>query len=311
MDGVVEAAADERTLGTANTAFPQATGSPAGNRVSGLLGEAPVERLLGELQQELRPVGALEHIMVRDLARKAAGMDLFDSAARAATRQSAAAISELLAATGASEWSPDAVLAGAVAAEGPDRLTRHGLVQTRGFYRALKTLNELRTMRDAAANDAAANLPNMPPAFASEAACEAFLAERFQRGLCACATCGETGGYLQSARKAWECAGCSRQVGLRTGTVMARSPLPLLVWFDAVRWLFWRPTISAAELAVKLGLTRLTTVRTLACRIRAAMAHEKASSRLAGLDEHFARGAPAARCAPEPGAPPQRVGRNP
>ena len=293
MDRVDDSGADESAFGATRSASPQATGSPADNRVHGLLGEAPVERLLGELQQELRPVGALEHIMVRDLARKAAGMDLFDSAARAATRQSAAAISELLATTGAMEWSPDAVLAGAVAAEGPDRLTRHGLVQTRGFYRALKTLHELRTIRNAVANDAAANLPNMPAAFASEAACEAFLVERFQRGLCACASCGETGGYLQSARKAWECAGCSRQVGLRTGTVMARSPLPLMVWFEGVRWLLWRPTISAAELAEKLGLARLTTVRTLASRIRDAMAHEDASSRLAGLDAHFARAAAA------------------
>ena len=60
------------------------------------------------------------------------------------------------------------------------------------------------------------------------------------------------------------------QIGLRSNTVMAHSPISLRQWFDAVRLLLWRPTIGAVELAEKVGLTRLATARSMMAKIRTA-----------------------------------------
>ena len=70
---------------------------------------------------------------------------------------------------------------------------------------------------------------------------------------------------------------------------MAKSSIPLLVWFEAIRHLLWQPTITAAELADKLNIQRLATVRSLSKKIRTALMAENASELLAGLDERYAK----------------------
>ena len=129
----------------------------------------------------------------------------------------------------------------------------------------------------------------MPPlGFGDESACERYLADRLRRGVVRCPKCGDRNGCVISTRKCWECRGCKFQLGLRANTVMARSPVSLRLWFDAIRILLWRPTIGAAELAEKIGLERMATVRSMMVKIRTAMAADNASERLAGLDRHFA-----------------------
>ena len=129
----------------------------------------------------------------------------------------------------------------------------------------------------------------MPPAFVSEAACEAYLANRLRNEVHHCGKCGKSNGCFLPSRKVWECRACRAQTGLRTGTVMAGSPLPLLVWFNAIRLLLWRPTTGTADLADQVGLRRMTTVRAMVRRIREAMGADDASAQLAGLDQYFAR----------------------
>ena len=79
-------------------------------------------------------------------------------------------------------------------------------------------------------------------------------------------------------------------MGPRTGTVAADSPLPLLVWFTAIRLLLGNPTMGTTELGIKLGISRSTTVRNMARKIMAAMAEENASELLAGLDIYYSPG---------------------
>ena len=124
--------------------------------------------------------------------------------------------------------------------------------------------------------------------FLTEAACEDYLKRRFDKGCYRCPRCGSRRGHYIPSRRCWECSGCKRQTGLRAGTVAADSPLPLVVWFAAIRLLLWQPTVGTAELRIKLGISRSTTVRQLAHKIRAAMAEENASELLAGLDIHYA-----------------------
>jgi hypothetical protein len=240
---------------------------------------------LAQFLAELKPVGPIELGIVRDLARRAAGMQRWGEGTLALFRQTADAVQDTLASTAeSSDQLTDAVLAGVVASDGIDRAERHSLNQSRGFYRALGKLQEYQARR-LVSKDSAAAAPPAP--FADEVACESYLRERMRTGQRVCFYCRTAAGYVLTTRRAWECSQCHRQCGLRSGTVMARSSLSLKVWFEAVRWLLWSPTISTQELATHLGVLRLTTVRKVAQRIRDALAHDDASDRLAGLDRHY------------------------
>ncbi|MBW3596971.1 MAG: hypothetical protein KY475_06815 [Planctomycetes bacterium] len=256
-----------------------------------LLGGECLQRYVEQFAQEYQPFGPTELAIVRDMARQAAAMELWGEAVGAVERQAVRGVSELLIqSTLDDEELRDAVLAGAVSAEATDRSERHGLGHSRAFYRALAKLEEVQSKRRKRGEAARASGTAMPPRFRSEAACEQYLEERLRTGNVACRRCGAAEGYYCAARRAWECARCKAQVGLRHGTVMARSPIPLLTWFDAIRWLLWRPTSGAVELAERLGVSRVATVRALAGKIREAMGAENASKLLAGLDVHYARG---------------------
>jgi len=76
-----------------------------------------------------------------------------------------------------------------------------------------------------------------------------------------------------------------------------------MTWFEAIRLLLLRPTFGTTELCIRLGISRSTTVRNMARKIRAAMTEENASELLAGLDVYFAQ---CATTIPESGAPQDR-----
>jgi len=245
------------------------------------------QRYHAQFLRQHEPLGPTEVAIVGDLARQAAAMELWAEAVGAVGRRAARAWPDFaLAETESPDVRLDSVLAAVMSAEGVDRCQRHALGASRAFHRALNRLDEVQRARRNIQSQGPL-LP--PPPFAGEAACEAYLAERFRGGKYRCRRCGGAEGCLVAARKCWECRGCKTQIGLRAGTVMARSRVPLRTWFEAIRWLLWQPTIATGDLAAKLGVRRPATVRTMARRIRAAMAEEEASQLLAGLDAHYAR----------------------
>jgi len=165
-----------------------------------------------------------------------------------------------------------------------DRTDRRALGRSRGFHRAhdrLRDLQDLRRRRDEMGSTTAV----FP--FHDERDCERYLADRFRAAQQPCPHCGARRGAYLPSRRAWECGECHRQTGLRGGTVMARSGLPLLTWFRAIAAVLARPTIATAELAEELGIRRKATVRQLARRIREALLADDASERLAGLDNYL------------------------
>jgi hypothetical protein len=244
---------------------------------------------LAAFTKEYAPVGPTETAIVNDLARQAADIELWGEAVAAVQRQVARGLPRFaLPQVADSEAYHDAVLAGTMAAESVHRSERLRLGHSRAFYRAQQRLEQRQARRQQlASEDDAATLP---PAFDSEAACEAYLADRFRSGAKRCHHCGGREGYVIARRRCWECGSCKAQTGLRAGTVMARSPIPLRQWFAAIRWLLCRPTIRADELAEKLKIRRLTTVRSMAKKIRAAMTAEDGSEQLAGLDSYIGTG---------------------
>jgi transposase-like protein len=250
--------------------------------------------------QEERPVGPTEHALVREMAHHSATMDLLNEAISAIQRQGARDLPEFAQFTGEiGSALYDTVLTGAMTQEAVDRCEKQLRSHSRGFHRALAKLEELQARRQ----EAEAGEMEIPPnPFTIEAACETYLAERFKTGKCLCPRCGSGNGRHITSHRCWECADCGCQTGLRHGTVMADSPLPLATWFTAIWLLLWRPTITTAELVSALGINRIMTARSLTAKIRAAMAAENAGALLAGLDGYAVSRAES----PESGALPKR-----
>jgi transposase-like protein len=123
--------------------------------------------------------------------------------------------------------------------------------------------------------------------FRSESACENLLKKRFDRAFWRCPRCGSAEGHWLPSRRCWECALCRRQTGLRIGTVIERSRIPLLKWFAAIEYVLRNQHPRAAELGQKIKIDRAETVRRLLARIRTALNQSNSSELLAGLDAYF------------------------
>lgn len=243
-----------------------------------------------QVHAECQPQGLMERLVVNDIARRAYQLDLLDQVAGAVQRETITGLLGMHATPeGGRAPSDDVVLAHALASGRLEKCHRQSLGNSRGFYRALDSLQELQRRRSQAA---AEDLPTVDPRFATEVQCEQHLVKRFEAGRPGCSKCAARHGHWLENRKCWECAGCGSQSGIRSGTVMSRSPIPLTTWFAAIRWVLLRPAVSATDLTALLGVQRLTTVSSVQRRIHQALMEDNRSDRLAGLDEIYCEPAP-------------------
>lgn len=266
--------------------------------VPATLERASFEYHLREYTRQFQPVGHIELMLVRDLARQTVAMEVWSEGLGALQRQRAQRLPEIVLPGGAEEGDlEDVALAAAISATDVHAGDRNAQKHCRAFYRALHTLQGLQGRR----KQEEAGSPSGPPSgqFLTECDCEEYLRKRFEMGSYRCVRCGCGRGHYLRVRRCWECAQCKRQTGLRVGTVAADSPLPLVTWFTAIRLLLWQPTMGTTELGLRLGISRSTTVRSIAHRILGALAQENSSDLLAGLDVYGAQDQPAL---PESGA---------
>jgi transposase-like protein len=108
--------------------------------------------------------------------------------------------------------------------------------------------------------------------FASEEACQDYLAAcRWPDGF-ACPRCGHQRAYRMKAHRRWQCAACRYQVSLTAGTILHNTKTPLTVWFWAA-YLTVTDTrgMSALLLQRQLGLRRYETAWMLLHKLRRAM----------------------------------------
>lgn len=255
-----------------------------------ILENARREEFLRRFRNEFRPQGPTQDVLVQELAQHAVGVEKWNLGSGAVERQAALRLPELVGGLPDAE-TDDFALAVALTTDAAERCEKHGLRRSRAFLRTLEKLQAIQAARRDQERGA------MPPlSFADEAACERYLADWLRSGSVPCPQCGARVGYVVGTRKRWECGVCRSQTGLRSGTVMAQSAVPLRQWFDGVRRLLWQPTIGVTEFATQVGLRRLGTARSMLIKIRRALAAADAGRQLAGLDQHFAHSSPA----PEP-----------
>lgn len=108
--------------------------------------------------------------------------------------------------------------------------------------------------------------------FATEEACQDYLAAcRWPDGF-TCPRCGHPRAYRLVTCRRWQCAACRYQVSLTAGTILHRTKTPLTVWFWAAYLCVTdKRGISALLLQRQLGLRRYETAWMLLHKLRRAM----------------------------------------
>jgi transposase-like protein len=108
--------------------------------------------------------------------------------------------------------------------------------------------------------------------FATEEACERYLAAcRWPEGF-VCPRCGDRRAYDLVKQRRWQCASCRHQVSLTAGTVLHRTKIPLTHWFWAAYLMTTdKRGISALLVQRQLGLSCYETAWMLLHKLRRAM----------------------------------------
>lgn len=108
--------------------------------------------------------------------------------------------------------------------------------------------------------------------FATEEACQDYLAAcRWPEGF-SCPRCGHGRAYRLKELRRWQCAACRYQVSLTAGTILHNTKTPLTVWFWATYLTVTdKRGMSALLLQRQLGLRRYETAWMLLHKLRRAM----------------------------------------
>lgn len=108
--------------------------------------------------------------------------------------------------------------------------------------------------------------------FATEEACQDYLAACRWPDDFVCPRCGHRRAYRIIAQRRWQCAACRYQVSLTAGTILHNTKTPLTVWFWATYLTVTdKRGMSALLLQRQLGLRRYETAWMLLHKLRRAM----------------------------------------
>lgn len=110
--------------------------------------------------------------------------------------------------------------------------------------------------------------------FATEEACQEYLAAcRWPEGY-KCPKCGNARAYALTAGRRWQCTACRHQVSLTSGTILHNTKTPLTFWFWAAYLMTTdKRGLSATLFQHQLGLHRYETAWMMLHKLRRAMAN--------------------------------------
>lgn len=78
------------------------------------------------------------------------------------------------------------------------------------------------------------NLFDFHKRFPDEEACVNYLREKREEEGVICSKCGGKKHYWIETMKLWKCASCSTRMNVRAGTMMEKTKVPLLIWFQII-----------------------------------------------------------------------------
>lgn len=238
-----------------------------------------VEDLTRQFEQQLQPKNIVEQTLVAEMARHTAMMEVGEKVEGAILRHGAMMLAPSALVSAADvPHAEDAVLCAAATTDAIERFARHRRSHERGFYSAWASFQNLR------AAEAQVSPREVTLTFNTEEKCHAYLVDFRSRNLRACPNCGsEKRAYWAGSTNCFVCPGCDRQTGLRSGTVMESSPIPLKTWFAAIEAVLAQPTITVAELAERIGVSRRGTVRNMLQRIQTSIGADNCADLLVGF----------------------------
>lgn len=293
------------TAATTNAAPLPAPLGARGNAVQhGLSATTLLPEILGpellaaeraRLAAEWQPRSPTEELLVNEIARHAAALHRAEQFEDAVLRIGALAGLALPVGLPADHDGQDQVLSAAVTSDGAERLTRYRRTHEKGLYAALDRLREVQRARRLLPP---APAPPVPDEFATEADCAAYLRRRIEGGGCRCPRCDTARASWLAERRRWQCRGCRGQFGVRSGTVLERSPLPLHTWFAIIRCVVQDPDVPLADLVRATSLRRRSTLQAARHKVLAALQTPETCRRLAGLDAVFRPPQPRSSAAP-------------
>ncbi len=249
-----------------------------------------IEHYQQQLRAEWQPATPTQEFFVLEMARHRAALDRIQQIEEAVLRRGARGAVNSFGADDAEDFQIDAALAAAGTSEAIDRITRYRRPHERAFLKNLMILRELQAKAshvEHPSQNRVATPTTIRAVFLTDAECEAYLLNWQFKHAFGCSRCGQQGARKIMSRKVLQCRGCRQQTSLRAGTVMERSRLGVLVWFQAIEILLKNPSVSTAKVMDATGLRRLGTVRAMVRRIRAAMRSSRVATELAGLDRVF------------------------
>src|SRR5215831_15473247 len=157
------------------------------------------------------------------------------------------------------------------------------------------------------------NLREFQSKFASEEACQEYLAAcRWPDGFL-CPRCGGKHAYELADLRRWQCVSCRHQVSLTAGTILHNTKTPLTVWFWAAYLMTTdKQGVSALLLQRQLDLPRYETAWMMLHKFRRAMVNltARAVTRRGGGGRHLG-GRAAGRFAGQPPAQGEEGGFGP
>jgi len=272
--------------------------SPAGNALThGLTARrqfpaaltASIEAHLERLRTD--PHDGVHELLLREVARHAAFLDVAAAAEQAALRVGAAVALAHSSLSPTLVTADDAILSSAVASDQIERVACYRRAHEKGFHQALSALRTAEQLST-----------EVPPRASTvvwdEARCREYLARRLRSEEWRCPRCQCPRGAWLASRLRRECARCGHQAGLRAGTIFEQSPLPLASWMSAIVFLRTNRAAALDDLELVTGLGRRATLRRIQRKILEAIESPEADQLLAGLQNPQAWGR-----VPETGAP--------
>lgn len=239
---------------------------------------AAVDNEFTQLVREYRPMGRVEELLVREMARHVAALAHAEKAEPSVLAMSAAMVADTKETTG--DIGLDAALAASVTSDGTERVIRYRQGHERAFHLALRSLLKMQDVRRSQSGRCDFEWDR----FSVEEDCEAYLIQWARSRERRCPRCGQSRGDWIGSRDCWECRGCKMQVGMRWGTIFHGSRLPLWTWFRAILLQINFGELATDQLSQRIGITRSATIRKLISSIREALKSPNSDVLLAGLN---------------------------
>jgi ribosomal protein L37AE/L43A len=135
------------------------------------------------------------------------------------------------------------------------------------------------------------NLLDFRDRFPDEESCEAYLRQKREEEGIVCQKCHESKHYWYKSMKLWKCANCGTRVNLKAGTMMERTHIPLIIWFEVIHLMTsTKKAFSALEMQRQTKIKYYEPVWYMMQKIRITMGKRDARYKLQGdieIDDAF------------------------